>query len=80
MFFLFVSLLSYTYLPIQRDAFPHIMASEPSALKIRMLKSAIFDEPIRTSPSEPIPVWGALNLMASSSGFRTGKAIVFTYM
>lgn len=39
-----------------------------------------FDEPIRTSPSEPIPVWGALNLMASSSGFRTGKAIVFTYM
>ena len=33
-------------------------------------------EPIRTSPSEPIPVWGALNLMASSSGFRTGKAMM----
>ena len=28
---------SWRYLPMQREAFPHIMASEPSALKMRMV-------------------------------------------
>jgi hypothetical protein len=41
---------------MQRDAFPHIMASEPSALKMRILKSATDDEPIKTKPSDPMPV------------------------
>jgi len=31
---------SYTYLPTQRLPLPHIIASEPSALNIRILKSA----------------------------------------
>lgn len=48
---------SYKYLPMQRLAFPHMRASEPSALNIRILKSAWSEGQIRTSPSEPIPVW-----------------------
>ena len=51
-----VNPFSYTYLPMQREAFPHIMASEPSALNIRILKSAFSDTPISTRPSAPIPV------------------------
>ena len=39
---------SNRYFPIQRLAFPHIMASEPSALKMRMLKSALSDVSINT--------------------------------
>ena len=47
---------SYTYLPTQRLPLPHIIASEPSALKIRILKSALSETPINISPSLPIPV------------------------
>lgn len=38
--FLSVYPLSKTYLPTQRMPLPHILASLPSALKIRILKSA----------------------------------------
>ena len=40
------------------DALPHIMASLPSALKMRMVKSASGIEllPIKTNPSEPMPL------------------------
>ena len=48
--------IRYAYLPTQRLPFPHIIASEPSALKIRMLKSALSELPINISPSLPIPV------------------------
>ena len=62
---------SYRYLPIHRLALPHIMASEPSALKMRMEKSAplIIDGwPISTSPSLPIPVWRSLHRRAVAVG------------
>ena len=36
-------------------ALPHIIASEPSALKIRIRKSATSDGRIKTRPSEPTP-------------------------
>ena len=38
----------------------------------RMLKSAFSDEPIRTNPSDPMPVWRALHLIACFSGFSRG--------
>ena len=59
MTFFWVNLLSYTYFPIHLEALPHIMTSEPSALNMRILKSALADFPINASPSEPIPVWRA---------------------
>ena len=62
---------------MQRLALPHILASEPSALKMRMLKSALPDEPISTSPSLPMPVWGRLHATASSSGFGTASSSGF---
>ena len=75
-----VSPYSYKYLPIQRLAFPHIRASEPSALNIRILKSAIFDLSIRTNPSLPIPVCGLLQMIDFSSGFAIGYLVLSTYM
>lgn len=53
------------------DALPHIMASEPSALKMRIEKSAplvIEGLPMSTNPSLPMPVCGALHLMAAALG------------
>ena len=48
--------LSYTYFPTQRMPLPHIFPCEPSALYISIKKSALSDDFIRISPSEPIPV------------------------
>ena len=76
--FLSVSPYSYTYLPTQRLALPHIMASEPSALKMRMLKSPVSEGPIRTSPSLPMPVCGLLHSFANASGCETGYFRVLT--
>src|SRR3989338_11259893 len=53
--FFWVILWSYTYFATQRIPFPHICASLPSALKIRILQSAAFDGMIRISPSDPTP-------------------------
>ena len=46
------------YFPIHLEALPHIMASLPSALKMRMVKSASGIEllPIKTNPSDPMPL------------------------
>ena len=65
---------------MQRDALPHIIASEPSALKMRMEKSAsgTGDAPISTSPSEPIPLWRSLQRMAAFEGFCMGYCMVLT--
>ena len=63
---------SYTYLPTQRLPLPHIIASEPSALKIRILKSALSEFPINISPSLPIPVWNLLHSIAFFSGAAIG--------
>ena len=57
---------------MHRLALPHILASEPSALKMRMLKSALSERPISTRPSLPIPVCGALHFFESFSGFSIG--------
>ena len=69
---------SYKYLPMQRLALPHILASEPSALKMRILKSALFELPMSTRPSLPIPVCGALHSTESFSGLSMGYFRVFT--
>ena len=55
---------------MQREALPHIMASLPSALKIRIEKSAsgTGDSPINTSPSLPIPLWRLLQAIAALLG------------
>ena len=52
------------------EALPHIIASEPSALNMRMEKSASADtgRPISTSPSLPMPLWRELHFMAASTG------------
>ncbi len=52
---LFVSPLSYTYLPKQRMPLPHMAPSEPSALNIRILKSARWDGHTQMMPSPPTP-------------------------
>ena len=51
----FVSPRSNTYLPTQRIPLPHISPSLPSALKIRIRKSAFLDGRIRMIPSAPAP-------------------------
>ena len=48
---------------MQRVAFPHIIPSEPSALNIRIRKSALSDGIISTIPSAPTPVWRSLSLL-----------------
>ena len=51
------------------EALPHIIASEPSALNMRMEKSASADtgRPISTSPSLPMPLWRELHFMCGGN-------------
>ena len=51
-----IILRSYAYFAKQRIPFPHISASLPSELIIRMRTSAISEGITITSPSAPIPV------------------------
>ena len=63
---------SNTYLPTQRTALPHILPSEPSALNIRILKSAISERQISTIPSPPTPVCRS-DSRTASAGMSCGK-------
>ena len=67
-------------MPTQREALPHIIASEPSALNMRMEKSAsgVDGAPISTSPSPPMPLWRSLHRRAVSSGWGMSYSMVFT--
>ena len=59
----------------QRMPFPHISASDPSALNILMRRSAWSDSSARIRPSAPIPVWRSLSLAdiaGQSSSLRAG--------
>ena len=55
---------------MHREALPHIIASEPSALKMRMEKSAsgIGLLSMSTNPSLPMPLWRLLQAMAAVDG------------
>ena len=74
-----VSLWSYTYFATQRMPFPHISASEPSALYILILKSALSDGPIVISPSEPIPKCLSLTYIDTLAGSPNFSSKRFTY-
>ena len=65
---------------MQRLALPHIMASEPSALKMRMEKSASGTglRSMSTSPSEPMPLWRSLHAMAQACGSAMGCCMALT--
>ena len=52
-----IILRSYAYFAKQRMPLPHISASLPSELIMRMRTSATSDGITMTSPSAPIPVW-----------------------
>ncbi|OQA14188.1 MAG: hypothetical protein BWY62_01113 [Firmicutes bacterium ADurb.Bin356] len=54
--FALVSPASYKYFAKTRIPFPHISASEPSALKIRILNAAVFEGSSTSRPSAPTPV------------------------
>ena len=73
---------SYTYLPMQRLALPHIIPSDPSALKMRMEKSAsgLGERPMSTRPSLPMPMCGRLQAMAAASGSAMAYSAVSTKM
>ena len=73
-----VSPRSYTYLPTQRMPLPHMPASLPSELKIRMPKSAVSLGSMRIRPSLPQPKWGLLITMARRSGSDTTSSKQFT--
>ena len=62
---------SWTYLPTQRMALPHISEREPSALYISMQKSATSDGQISTSPSPPMPKWRSDSRIAARDGSGT---------
>ena len=49
------SLCSYAYFATHLHPLPHISASDPSALNMRMRTSAMSDGPTMISPSLPIP-------------------------
>lgn len=49
-------------------ALPHIFPSEPSALNMRISKSARSEGQMRMRPSEPTPKWRSLTMRATSSG------------
>lgn len=68
--FFLVTPLSWRNFATHRVPLPHIMASEPSLLKIRMEKSASgrVAAPMRMSPSLPMPKCGRLHLMAAAEG------------
>ena len=57
-------------------------ASEPSALNMRMVKSAsgTREQPMSTSPSAPMPVWGELHATAAAAGSATSLSRVSTYI
>ena len=74
-----VSLWSYTYFATQRMPFPHISASEPSALYILILKSALSDGPIVISPSEPIPKCLSLTYIDTLAGSSNFSSKRFTF-
>ena len=59
---------SCTYFATQRTALPHISASLPSALNIRIRASARSDGQMSTSPSPPTPKWRSEIFTASVSG------------
>ena len=67
---------------MHRDAFPHIIASEPSALNILIEKSASgsFASPINTRPSLPMPVCGALQTIEAFEGSGILYNNVLTYI
>ena len=67
---------------MQREALPHIMASDPSALNILIEKSAsgILALSINTKPSLPMPVCGALHAMDAFVGSGILYNNVFTYI
>ena len=71
---------SYTYLPMQRLALPHISPSEPSALKMRMVKSAsgVSARPMSTRPSLPMPMWERLQAMDAAWGSGMAHCAVST--
>ena len=62
---------SWTYLPTQRMALPHISEREPSALYISMQKSATSDGQISTSPSPPMPKCRSDSRIAARDGSGT---------
>ena len=68
---------SATYFPTHRAPLPHIFASEPSALKILILKSAFSDGRISIMPSPPIPVCRSLSLRESDAGSSTVDSMQF---
>ena len=78
--FLLVSCRSWRYFAMHLLAFPHIMASDPSALKMRMEKSASGTglSPMSTRPSAPTPLCLSLHLTAASEGFGTSCSMVLT--
>src|SRR5438132_1499293 len=59
---------SYTYLATQRMPLPHISASLPSALNMRMRASALSDGQMRIKPSEPTPQCRSLITRLSPAG------------
>jgi hypothetical protein len=50
---------------------PHISASDPSALNIRIFASAFREGQIKISPSEPTPKCLSLISLATFAGFVT---------
>ncbi len=81
---LLVSPFSYRYLPMHRDALPHIMASDPSASKMRIEKSASTPSsglPINTSPSLPYACMVSCSMLcAAFDGSGMAYFCVSTYI
>ena len=68
---------SKAYLATHRMPLPHISASLPSALNIRMRTSAAVPGSggtIRISPSAPIPTWRSDTALATAGGSTTASA------
>ena len=66
-----VSPWSYAYLATQRTPLPHISASLPSALNMRIRTSATSEGRIRISPSPPMPKCRSETLPPAAAGSAT---------
>ena len=70
---------SYAYLATQRMPLPHIWASLPSALNMRMRTWALSDGRMSIRPSAPMPKWRSLTKGATAAGSSTVSSKPLTY-